>query len=61
MNRKQYSDMLKKINKVRESGGDVAVCIESFRKKYKYVFVYNDSGFKKIFGAIASTDMAASS
>lgn len=53
--------MLKKINKVRESGGDVAVCIESFRKKYKYVFVYNDSGFKKIFGAIASTDMAASS
>ena len=60
MNRMLYSDMLKDINRARESGGNVAACIDSFREIYKYVYAYKDSCFKKIFGAIASTNMAAS-
>lgn len=60
MNREQYAAMLQKINETRVANGDVAACIEEFRKKYKYVYVYNDSCFKKIFGAYANRDMAAS-
>ena len=33
MNRMLYSDMLKDINRARESGGNVAACIDSFREK----------------------------
>lgn len=60
MNREQYAAMLQKINEVRVANGDVGACIEEFRKRYKYVYVYNDSCFKKIFGAYENRDMAAS-
>jgi hypothetical protein len=43
MNREQYAAMLQKINEVRVAKGDVGACIEEFRKRYKYVYVYNDS------------------
>lgn len=60
MNREQYAGMLSRINEVRVAGGDVAACIAEYRKKYKYVYVYNDSCFKKIFGATANRGIAAS-
>ena len=60
MNREQYAEMLNRINAVRVEGGDVAACIAEYRKKYKYVYVYNDSCFKKIFGAFSNRGIAAS-
>ncbi|MCQ2060055.1 MAG: Rpn family recombination-promoting nuclease/putative transposase [Fibrobacter sp.] len=60
MNRSQYAEMLKDIHETRTSGGDVAACINKYREKYRYVYVYNDACFKKIFGALGNKPMAAS-
>lgn len=60
MNREQYVGMLHRINEVRVEGGDIAACIAEYRKRYKYVYVYNDSCFKKIFGAPSNKGIAAS-
>lgn len=59
MNRKQYAEMMHQINAARENGGDVEACVASFREKYKYVYVYNDSCFKKIFGSIENRSVAS--
>lgn len=50
MNRQQYAEMLKHINQVRVERGDTSACIAEYVKRYKFVYVYNDSIFKKIFG-----------
>ncbi len=50
MNRQQYAEMLKHINQVRIGRGDTSACIAEYVKRYQYVYVYNDSIFKKIFG-----------
>ena len=42
--------MLVDISETKKRGGDVAACIAKYRKKYKYVYVYNDSIFKILFG-----------
>lgn len=60
MNREQYAEMLHRINEVRVGGGDIAACIAEYRKRFKYVYVYNDSCFKKIFGALSNKGIAAS-
>lgn len=50
MNRQQYAEMLRHINQVRVERGNTNACIAEYIKRYKYVYVYNDSIFKKIFG-----------
>ena len=60
MNREQYAKMMQDIHETRIAGGDVAACIAKYREMYKYVYVYNDSCFKKIFGAIENRGLAAS-
>ena len=60
MNREQYAEMLREIHNTQKAGGDIAACIEGYKRKYKYVYVYNDSCFKKIFGAEQNKAMAAS-
>lgn len=60
MNRNQYAKMMQDIHETRIAGGDVAACITKYREMYKYVYVYNDSCFKKIFGAIENRGLAAS-
>ena len=60
MNRKQYADMMKDINDTRVNGGDVTACIAKYRKMYQYVYVYNDSCFKKIFGSVGNRELASS-
>ena len=60
MNRNQYANMLRDISITRKNGGDVSTLIAEYRKKYRYVYVYNDSIFKRIFGSPQSKDIAAS-
>ena len=50
MNREQFSEMLKEIKAVRDAGGNVHACVESFKNRYKYVYFYNDRVFKYIMG-----------
>ena len=50
MTREQYAEMLKELGRIRREGGDTAVYLEKIRKQYKYVYVYNDSIFKILFG-----------
>ena len=59
MTREQYAEMLRDISETHRNGGDVAACIQRCRQKYKYVYVYNDSCFKKIFGAEKNKNMTA--
>ena len=42
--------MLADINETNKNGGDVSACIAKYREKYTYVYVYNDSIFKILFG-----------
>lgn len=42
--------MLADISETNKVGGDVSACIAKYREKYKYVYVYNDSIFKILFG-----------
>jgi len=49
MNRNQYAVMLQDINTTRINNGDISACIAKYRNMYKYVYVYNDSCFKRIF------------
>lgn len=51
MNRKQYAGMLKDILETHRQGGDVPACIAKYNERYKYVYVFNDSIFKLLFGA----------
>jgi len=60
MNREQYAEMLKTISEVHRAGGDVHKCIMEYREKYKYVYIYNDSIFKMLFGNPANMRMTAS-
>ena len=50
MTKEQYAAMLADINETNKIGGDVSVCIAKYRKKYKYIYIYNDSIFKMLFG-----------
>lgn len=50
MNKEQYAAMLADISETNKVGGDVSACIAKYREKYKYVYVYNDSIFKILFG-----------
>ncbi len=59
MNRNQYAKMMQDIHETRVAGGDVAACIAKYREMYKYVYVYNDSCFKKIFGDTENRALAA--
>lgn len=60
MNRTQYADMLRDISNTKKAGGNVSQLISRYRQKYRYVYVYNDSVFKRIFGSVQSKDIAAS-
>ena len=51
--------MMQDIHETRVAGGDVAACIAKYREMYKYVYVYNDSCFKKIFGDTENRALAA--
>ena len=50
MTKEQYAAMLADINETNRKGGDVSACITKYREKYTYVYVYNDSIFKLLFG-----------
>ena len=50
MNKEQYAAMLADINETNKKGGNVAACIAKYREMYTYVYVYNDSIFKILFG-----------
>ena len=50
MTKEQYAAMLAEINETNKNGGDISACIAKYRKKYKYVYIYNDSTFKMLFG-----------
>ena len=50
MTKKEYAAMLVDINETHKAGGDVSACIARYREKYKFVYIYNDSIFKLIFG-----------
>ena len=50
MKKEQYAAMLADIYETNKNGGDVSACIAKYRKKYKYVYIYNDSIFKMLFG-----------
>lgn len=50
MTKEQYAAMLADINETNEKGGDISACIAKYREKYSYVYVYNDSIFKILFG-----------
>ena len=43
MNKEQYAGMLREIGDARKQGGDVSACIAEYRKRYKYVYIYNDA------------------
>ena len=60
MNREQYAEMLRTISEVHKAGGDIRKCIMGFREKYKYVYIYNDSIFKMLFGNPENMRMTAS-
>ena len=60
MNREQYAEMLRTISEVHKAGGDIHKCIMEYREKYKYVYIYNDSIFKMLFGNPANMRMTAS-
>ena len=60
MNREQYAEMLKTISEVHKAGGDIHKCIMEYREKYKYVYIYNDSIFKMLFGNPENMRMTAS-
>ena len=42
--------MLADISETNKKGGDVSACIAKYREKYKFVYIYNDSIFKMLFG-----------
>ena len=50
MNKEQYANMLKDICETHKQGGDVSACIAKYNERYKYVYIYNDSIFKLLFG-----------
>ena len=50
MNREQYAEMLHTINRTHKANGDVHKCIAEYRKKFKYVYFYNDTIIKLILG-----------
>ena len=60
MNREQYAEMLRTISEVHKAGGDIHKCIMEYREKYKYVYIYNDSIFKMLFGNPNNMRMTAS-
>ena len=60
MNREQYAEMLRTISEVHKVGGDIHKCIMEYREKYKYVYIYNDSIFKMLFGNPENMRMTAS-
>lgn len=60
MNREQYAKMLRTISEVHKVGGDIHKCIMEYREKYKYVYIYNDSIFKMLFGNPENMRMTAS-
>lgn len=51
MNKEQYAGMLKEICDIHKQEGDVAACIAKYNNLYKYVYLYNDSIFKLLFGS----------
>ena len=50
MNKGQYAGMLREIGDARKQGGDVSACIAEYRKRYKYVYIYNDAVIKMLLG-----------
>lgn len=60
MNREQYAEMLRTISEVHKAGGDLHECIMGYREKYKYVYIYNDTIFKLLFGNPANMRLTAS-
>ena len=58
MNRKQYAEMLKDISETNKAGGDVSACITKYKKIYNYVYIYNDSIFKLLFGTPENESIA---
>jgi len=50
MNKEQYAGMLKDICDTHKQGGDVSACIAKYNERFKYVYIYNDSIFKLLFG-----------
>ena len=50
MNKGQYAGMLREIGDAHKQGGDVSACIAEYRKRYKYVYIYNDAVIKMLLG-----------
>ena len=59
MTKEQYTEMLRDINETHKSGGDTAACIAKYRKHYKFVYIYNDTIFKQIFGNPENMELTA--
>ena len=59
MTKEQYAEMLRDINETHKSGGDTAACIAKYRKHYKFVYIYNDTIFKQIFGNPENMELTA--
>lgn len=51
MNKEQYARMLKDIRNAHKQGGDMSACIANYKDRFKYIYIYNDSIFKLLFGA----------
>ena len=58
MNKEQYAGMLKEICDTHKQGGDVSACIEKYRERYKYVYIYNDAVIKLLLGAPENESIA---
>ena len=51
MNKEQYARLLKDIRDTHKQGGDVSAHIANYKDRFKYIYIYNDSIFKLLFGA----------
>lgn len=59
MTKEQYAEMLHDISETHKTGGDTAACIAKYRKRYKFVYIYNDTIFKQIFGTPQNMELTA--
>ena len=59
MTKEQYAEMLRDISETHKIGGDISACIAKYRKRYKFVYIYNDTIFKLIFGNPQNMELTA--
>ncbi len=58
MNKEQYAGMLKDIRETHKQGHDVSACIAKYKEQFKYIYIYNDSIFKLLFGTPENESIA---